>query len=454
MNPFFRFPLRSFRHDNPVAGNRLSPPLRAVIALLLVFIAALDCGFAPQACAKGSGPKLPHPGFRSIGLWDPDIPIRMDIAVWYPTARQPRAIQLNGWSIRVGLNGTPTPGKYPVILLSHTTAGTRLASHDLAANLARNGFMVISPTHPLDNADDTSGIYSAGIFADRPRQMLLALDAVEKNAALRNVMDRNRIGVLGAGAGAATALQLAGALPDFSLLDAHCEPVTMIPPTDPYCSQWAKLLHPRMRAEFTTLLAGGQEKFTPTIVPEKAPLLPDVSLNALANAPSTPALTEASAPAQPPVQESRDGTAPEVAELPAPMPQTAEEAPQRPQPVLAVGLLTPGLVDLFPDEALRGIAAPVGILAVEKDAAYPLEKTLSRLQRALPQRPASRVLQHAGHSDVQAPCPPMYTESFSELCGNQSSSSEELRRIRNEFFVRFFQKNLGLPGPPPPAPPK
>jgi len=446
LNPLFRLrPL--FQHGTPAtSGDLLALPHRIAFVVLFVLMATLDCGFISQVSAKGSGPNLPNPGFRSIGLWDPDIPIRMDIAVWYPTARQTRNIQLNGWAIRVGLNGTPTPGKYPVILLSHTTAGARLASHDLAASLARNGFMVIAPTHPFDNTDDTSGIYNANIFADRPKQMLLALDTVEKNTALCDVMDKSRVGVLGAGAGAATALQLAGAIPDLSRLGLHCEPVNHLTPADPYCSQWATQLHPRMRAEFASLLASGQEKFTPTLVSKEKPLSLD------APPPATAVLEKTSASIQS-AHTQEQGQSPSV-EQSSPMLQIMKELPQQSQPILAVGLLTPGLIDLFPDNALQGITAPVGILAVENDVFYPLEKNLTKLQNSLPQRPASRILQHAGHFDVQAPCPPMYTESFSELCGDQNSFSDELRRIRNEFFIRFFQKNLGLPGPPPPIPQK
>lgn len=425
----------------------------AAFALSVTAALLLPC-VPPSAFAQGTGPKLPNPGFRSIGLWNPDIPIRMDIAVWYPSIRIPRDIQLEGWAIRAGQNGVVTPGKYPVILLSHTAAGSRLASHDLAAALARHGFMVIAPTHPGDNMDDTGGLFHAALFADRPEHLLLALETVEKNAVLRGIMDRSRIGVLGVGAGAATALQLAGAVPDLSLLSRHC-PRDAAVIGDPFCSNWGKLFHPQMEAEFLTVSAKGLKSLTPGIPKKREPLAGDASLNEIAHSLVVPQ-TAASAPTALPVDEQEAGEAvvDDAAPQPAPpseMPQEVPrpELPMETQPVLAVGLLTPGLIGLFPDSALAGVDAPVGILAVVNDLVYPSEESVGRLQKLLPHRPATRILQNAGHFDVQAPCPPVFRESFPMLCGDRSPHAEDSRKIRNDFFVRFFQKTLGPPGPPP-----
>ena len=443
-------PLRTFLPGRASCGKTTRPAHKEsglhFASLAVLLFSVLFFWPVPGVHAQGAGPRLPQPGFRSVRLWAPDIPIRMDIAVWYPSPRIPRDILLEGWSIHVGQNGVTTPGKYPVILLSHTTAASRLASHDLAAALARHGFMVIAPTHPGDNMDDTSGIFHAALFANRPNQLLLALETVEKHSILRQIMDRSRVGVLGVGAGAATALQLAGARPELARLNTHCRQVESIIPADPLCSEWATLFHPRMQTEFAELLARNPERLTPVMYPKDEPLASDASLNDLARA---FARKEADVPAVDP--ESQIPT-PELALVgpPPPAPPVVEEKKHLPpQPVLAVGLLTPGLVDLFPDAVLQNITAPVGILAVADDGVYPAEKSVDRLQKLLPQRPASRVLQGAGHQDVQAPCPPVYLESFPALCGGEGGTVEDARTIRNEFFVRFFQKTLGTPGPPP-----
>ena len=414
-------------HDHAAGGfvvNSMKRPFtrhkfRHVIPLLvLVVILAF---FVSSAQAGGTTPKLPNPGFRSVGLWDQTIPLRMDIAVWYPSSRLPTELSLEEWSLRVARNGSAVPGKYPVILLSHTMAASRLASHDLAAALARNGFLVIAPTHPTDNTDDTSGVFHAALFANRPKHLLMALAAVEQSSVLGPLMDRSRIGVLGVGAGAATALQLAGALPDISRLSEIC------PETEngnPLCSQWAKAFHPRIQNEFAALLADGPQVFTPVIHRNMEPLAIDDTLSG----------------------QTDDNTVLDSGE-------SNTSALQIPtvQPILAIGLLTPGLVDLFPDASLQTITSSVGVLAVLNDTVYPIEKSLTRLQQILPQRPASRTLEHVNHFDVQPPCPSTVLESFTALCGNQNPEADDSRQLRNEFFVRFFQKNLGFPIPPPPS---
>lgn len=379
----------------------------------------------------------------------------MDIAVWYPSIRIPRDIQLEGWALRAGQNGAVTPGKYPVILLSHTAASSRLASHDLAAALARHGFMVIAPTHPGDNMDDTGSLFHAALFADRPEHLLLALEAVEKNTALRAIMDRSRVGVLGVGSGAATALQLAGAAPDLSLLTRHC-PRDAAVIGDPLCSNWGKLFHPQMEAEFISIKASGRKSLTPGIPKKTEPLAGDASLNKIARSLIVPSPPTSASPVVLPDsgQETEEALNNSEAVQPAPPVEAPKQAaqpdpPAETQPVLAVGLLTPGLVGLFPDAALAGLNAPVGILAVADDLVYPSDESVPRLQKLLPHRPVTRVLQNAGHFDVQAPCPPVFRESFPILCGDRSPNAEDSRKVRNDFFIRFFQKTLGPPGPPP-----
>lgn len=430
-----------------------------VAAFVLAVTVAFPLPYTPDsALAQGTGPKLPNPGFRSIGLWNPDMPIRMDIAVWYPSIRIPRDIQLEGWAFHAGQNGAVAHGKYPVILLSHTAAGSRLASHDLAAALARHGFIVIAPTHPGDNMYDTGNLFHAALFTDRPEHLLLALETVERNTVLRGIMDRSRVGVLGVGTGAATALQLAGAAPDLSLLSRHC-PQDAAVIGDSLCSNWGKLFHPQMKAEFAVIAANGLKSLTPGVPQKKEPLAGDASLNEIARSLTVPQAAPSAPPAAPAgfpgdERETAEEAIDDAAAQPAPPSEAPREVPRpaqplETQPVLAVGLLTPGLIGLFPDSALAGVNAPVSILAVADDSVYPSEESVGRLQKMLPHRPVTRILQNVGHFDVQAPCPPMFRESFPILCGDKSPHAEDSRKIRDNFFVRFFQKTLGPPGPPP-----
>ncbi|CAK7038755.1 MAG: hypothetical protein DELT_00689 [Desulfovibrio sp.] len=405
---------------------------RAILpALFLMLVTGAGTVFA-----SGASPKLPNPGFRSLGLWGDEKNTRLDIAVWYPTHRATRDVNLEGWSFRAGMNRDPVPGLHPVILLSHNAASSRAASHDLAAHLARHGFVVIAPTHRKDNADDTSGFFHAAIYAERPVDLILALERTYADPTLAAVMDRNRIGVLGVGSGAVTALQLAGAIPDMARLPGYCGEGTML---DPLCSHWAKSFHPQMQSEFAALFADAPERLTPALEKAIAPL-PARETAAATDTPATPAMEN---PAALPTPDIVDPAEPEKTTA------NPQELPRERQHVLAVGLLTPGAVDLFPDASITTVFAQVGIFAAMNDSVYASAKVAERLQALLPHRPASRIVADADFFDLQAPCPPAYLDSFPALCGHQSPTAQGARKARNDFFVRFFQKALGAPLPPP-----
>lgn len=400
--------------------------------------------FTPSgATAMGTRKNLPHPGFRSVGVWNAETHMRMTIGVWYPSRRLPRDISLEGWAVRASKDSAPIPGLYPVILLSHDASGSRLASHDLAAHLARNGFIVIAPTHPGDNVDDTNRFFRAGLFIERPNHLIQALDAVAATPAFAPLLDRSRIGFLGVGSGAVTVLQLAGATPDLSRLETYCPTPT---PLDPLCSPWAVTLHPRMRREFTLLQAKyGGGAFTPSIplpAPKKDAAGKETpeSTRPQQEATATPPQPAEGETAQQGIHAQNEKNAPPAA-------AQGDAAPEK-QPLLAIGLLTPGQIGLFPDASLRAVTVPVGVVAAADDSVYP-PSAIERLQELLPGRPATRIVQGANHFDMHAPCPPVYHDTFPALCGHTTSSATDARKIRNEFFVRFFQRLLGEPIPPP-----
>jgi predicted dienelactone hydrolase len=415
-----------------------SIPAAFAVVLLLAFSAV-------SAFASGASPSLPNPGFLSVGLWDEENDMRLDIAVWYPTQRAMQDIHLKGWSFRAGKDGTPIPGLYPIILLSHNAASSRLASHDLAAHLARHGFIIIAPTHPKDNVADTSGFFHAANFAERPNHLVRALERVSAVPSIAAVMDRNRVGVLGVGSGAATALQLAGAVPDLSRLSGYCPKDILL---DPLCSNWGRAFHPTMQKEFFRLLLQNSSAFSASIEKVAAPLTP-AEMAAAVTVPPRPAVESASAEQPSAADATLDIVDPaEPKKAPAGPKTLAGEK----QPILAVGLLTPGWVGLFPDTALHAVSAQVGIFAAGKDTVYASAKATERLQTALPHSPASRVLPNDNFFDVQAPCPPAYMDTFPALCGEQTPGATSARKIRNDFFTRFYQKSLGPPLPPPPPP--
>ncbi len=415
----------------------MSLPARFCLALCLA--AALMLAPASTS-AQGARPQQFQPGFRTIGIWNPATHVRLDVAVWYPTARAPRDMRIDGWSILVSRNAKEVPGQYPIILISHDAGSSRLAAHDMAANLARQGFLVIAPTHPGDNTDDTAGLYRAELFQDRPRHLLLALEAVLASPELAPLADESRIGLLGIGSGAATVLQLAGATPDLSALSSYCVPQRV---GDPLCTDWARTHHAAMEKEYAAIVtAQGPGAFTPGLgffaPPEEAAKTAADGEAALHG--DEDEETQMTSPIPAPVRT-----------LPAP---AIARRPVSNRSIKAVGLMTPGWTGLLSEASLRAISVPIGIIDAADDALYSPAGNARALASILPRRPSSRTLEHTGHYALQGLCPAVSADHFAVMCSGRNERDREAAAQRDAFFVRFFQKELGSPLPPLPAPPE
>lgn len=178
-----------------------------------------------------------HPGFKTMGLWLAETDERVDVAIWYPSIRVPSELRIYEWTLEVARNGKPVEGRFPLVLLSHGTGGSRFSHHDTAAELAANGFVVAAITHPGDNIDDASALFTLRQLMNRPRQISQLLDHLLRDPATMDMIDPGRIAVAGFGVGGTTALMLAGAIPDSAGWGSYCAKASQ---GDPYCSPWAR----------------------------------------------------------------------------------------------------------------------------------------------------------------------------------------------------------------------
>ena len=188
-------------------------PVRSavIMALLCLFItvpALADNGYSP--------------GFRTLGFWQQESGIRVDVNVWYPSVRAPRSLSYAPWTIRGARNGKPVPGRFPLILLSHPSSGTRFSFHDTAAALAARGFVVAAPTHPRDCMENMDHLFLWEQLKDRALELSATMDLLLADKDIGPSIDPKRIGVLGYGSGATAALLLGGALPDCSGWMDYC----------------------------------------------------------------------------------------------------------------------------------------------------------------------------------------------------------------------------------------
>lgn len=160
----------------------------------------------------------------------------LEVGIWYPAQRAEAILNIQDWSLSAAHNAREAPGLFPLVLISHDAGGGLLSYHDTAADLARQGFVVAAPTHSRDNFMDSSGIFSPGQILDRPGELSFVLSGLLGANSL-SFIDYSRIAVLGVGSGAATALALAGGIPDFEAYRNYCASVGA---GEPYCSDLAQ----------------------------------------------------------------------------------------------------------------------------------------------------------------------------------------------------------------------
>ena len=104
---------------------------------------------------------LPSPAFaKGVGLYTfgsfEEQGSRLDVTVWFPSRVEGSNSKIDGYTMAATRTSRITPGFYPVVLLSHDAAASRFAHHDIATALAQQGMLVIAPTHPGDNYNDSS----------------------------------------------------------------------------------------------------------------------------------------------------------------------------------------------------------------------------------------------------------------------------------------------------------
>ncbi len=410
---------RTHRHDRP-ARRMPRPLLAAALAAALLLPVGAPSVPAPRPAptptpvgaalfpslpreARAEEPAAYNAGFRTMGIWIPETGERLDVAVWYPSSRAPSEIHLGDWTLDVARGGKEVPGRFPLVLISHCTAGSRLAHHDTAEALARAGFVVAAPTHPGDNGNDTSLLFLPEQITARPRHISTTISRLLRTPETAPMIDPARIGVIGFGTGGATALMLAGARPDGSRYAGYCERTT---PGDPYCTKWA-----------AERLARLPEALRP---PKPAP-----GAQGTAGA----AATADAANASPPPTGTEDGR------------------------VRAVALVAPGYGMLFPRAALSRVTIPVAIVKADDDEVNRAPLHADALRAALPRPPEFAVLAGADHYALMASCPPGLRRDLPELCGGVDDDARQtIHQALNTRLVRFFLSTLGEAGPPLPAP--
>ena len=172
-----------------------------------------------------SGVALPLESEGSAGLrivrvsWGDEV---MPVGVWYPTNVPERPVRIDVLTLSVAMNAPVASGALPLIVWSHGTGGGMFGHRELAAALARAGFIVAAPTHAGDNFQDNRFLGKPERWSARAEQLSATIDTLLVDPAIGPHIDITRIGVAGFSAGGTTALTLGGARPNPARHFWHC----------------------------------------------------------------------------------------------------------------------------------------------------------------------------------------------------------------------------------------
>ena len=164
-------------------------------------------------------------GFQTTTLPDTHNNRPLEMAVWYPatTTAQPKLIADN--LVFIGVlavpDAAPTPGKHPLVVLSHGFGGNWGNQVWLASALAHQGYIVAAVNHPGTTSQDRSAEAAAQLW-QRPRDLSRAIDALLAQPEPFGAVDNGRIAVVGHSLGGWTVMETAGARFDPALFARDC----------------------------------------------------------------------------------------------------------------------------------------------------------------------------------------------------------------------------------------
>ncbi|QWP78306.1 dienelactone hydrolase family protein [Lysobacter sp. K5869] len=164
-------------------------------------------------------------GLGTIETREPVTGTKVPAAVFYPSTEAGSEVstEVGPYPIQAQRDAAPAAGRFPLIVLSHGHLGSMYGHHDLAAELARHGYIVVAPQHTGDSYDDASGAGTDRALLGRAWQASAAIDALLADKRIGAHIDAKRIGAAGFSAGGYTTLLLLGATPDFALFPKYCE---------------------------------------------------------------------------------------------------------------------------------------------------------------------------------------------------------------------------------------
>ncbi len=213
-------------------GGKSAGYVGSALCLFLVVTFFSFCPMGAHAAQSAFSP-----AFKTIGVWDEQKKLRLDVNVWYPTKSRPSVVSYGDWRLKVVRYGRAVEGRFPLILLSHDSASSRFSYHESAAALASAGFVVMAPDHKQDNLQRMGHNFAWQQLEERMQELRAVLDLASTHKDVLPMVDMQRVGIIGFGTGATTALLMGGAMLDSEGWVNYC---VQVPQSTTYCNAWAQ----------------------------------------------------------------------------------------------------------------------------------------------------------------------------------------------------------------------
>lgn len=152
-------------------------------------------------------------GSRQLEVKDVPREISFSALVLYPTDVPSAPVEIGPYSFDVSPGAPPTPGRFPLVVISHGNGGSHLLYRTIAVHLARHGYVVAMPEHYGNNRRHNELEGTLENLVLRPRHASLTIDAVASHEQFRECVQGDNVAIIGHSIGGYTALAAAGGMP-------------------------------------------------------------------------------------------------------------------------------------------------------------------------------------------------------------------------------------------------
>jgi predicted dienelactone hydrolase len=309
--------------------------------------------------------------------------------IWYPA--DPGAVEQMQWigspdnpfakAGKAALNAPliATPGKFPLVLLSHGIGGSSSMMAWLGSALASHGFIAAAVNHPGNNALEDYTLQGAVFWGQRAHDLSALLDLLFVDPTFGPRIDPKRVGAAGFSLGGLTVIELAGGIAEFSRYQDFCKS----PKADGMCADTIE--YPGLLAKVTAL------------------------------AKTDPAIQAAFA------ENSKSHRDPRIR---------------------AIFTMAPALGPAFSPDSLAKIAIPTQIVVGSVDTVVPIETSAKFFATKIPGAQVS-IFQSVGHYTFLGTCAELGDRTRPQLCIDQAGIlRDEIHAQTATMASKFFDANL------------